>query len=386
MPLIAQTRELRRRSRPSPQPQALRESLADFRRRAAFVIFTCFALAVALLFLWQARSILLLLFAGYIGALLLVMLTAKFQSWFHVRRRGLAFALVLCVCCAGLAAGIWLRGPSVLQQVGDLRVDIAEAVRQLNAQLQAHGWGRWVIAHTADSNQISRALSMMLSGVGGAIYLTASTIAGLFLVTIASIYLAAEPDFYLRGLRRILPARSRPAVESCFDAATRMLRAWLLAKAVSMATIGAFITVGLLLLRVPLAGTLGVIAALLTFIPNLGAILSFIPAALLAFAVSPAKGLLTLAWFCAAHFLEGNIITPLAERKIARLPPALTLAVQLLLASVAGALGVALAAPLTAVMLGIVQALLPPETSRTPACSAPSTAAAQSLDAPVQAS
>ncbi len=92
MPLIAQTRELRWRSRPSPQPQALRESLADLRRRAAFVIFTCFALAVALLFLWQARSILLLLFAGYIGALLLVMLTAKFQSWFHVRRRGLAAA------------------------------------------------------------------------------------------------------------------------------------------------------------------------------------------------------------------------------------------------------------------------------------------------------
>ena len=95
---------------------------------------------------------------------------------------------------------------------------------------------------------------MFLSGVGGAIYLTASTMAGSFLVTNTSIYLASEPDFYLRGIRRILPARSRAAIESCFVAATRMLRAWLPAKAVSVITIGAFVTIGLLVLRVPLAG------------------------------------------------------------------------------------------------------------------------------------
>ncbi|HEV2326270.1 MAG TPA: AI-2E family transporter, partial [Terracidiphilus sp.] len=250
--------------------------------------------------MWQARSILLLIFAGYIGALILTTLTSKFQSWFHLRRRGLAFSLVIGAIVVVLAIGIWLRGPALAQQLGDLRVDIAAAVRELTLRFQAQGWGRWIIAHSGDSSQISRALSMMLSGVGGAIYLTASTVAGLFLVTIVSIYLAAEPDFYLRGIRRILPARSRPAIEACFAAATRMLRAWLLAKAVSMATIGAFVTIGLLVIRVPLAGTLGIIAALLTFIPNLGPILSVIPAALLAFAVSPTKGILTIAWYCIA--------------------------------------------------------------------------------------
>jgi predicted PurR-regulated permease PerM len=75
---------------------------------------------------------------------------------------------------------------------------------------------------------------------------------------------------------------------------------------------------------------------------------------------------LTLALFALVHFLEGNVITPLAERSIVRLPPALTLAVQLLLATITGALGLAMAAPLTAVGLGIVQGLMAPETkSRT---------------------
>ena len=192
-------------------------------------------------------------------------------------------------------------------------------------------------------------------------YLTASTFLGLFLITITSLYLAAEPDFYLRGIRRVLPAAHRAKIEACFASATKMLRVWLLAKAFSMVVIGIFVTVGLVALRIPLAGTLGTIAGLLTFIPNLGPILSVVPAALLAFAISPMKGILTIALFIVAHLLEGNIVTPIAERKIVTLPPALTLAVQLMLATVTGILGVALAAPLTAVMLGILQVFFPPE-------------------------
>lgn len=372
--------------RSSPRKATRRAAKDRFRNRAVFVVLVCAASIVSLLLIWQARSILLLLFAGYIGALILAALTSKFQAWFHVRKRGLAFSMVIVLIIAAVATGIWLRGPALAQQIGDLRVDIAAAFRELSLRFQTQEWGRWVIAHSGDSSQISRALSATLSGVGGAIYLTASTIAGIFLVTMTSIYLAAEPDFYLRGIRRILPARNRATIESCFAAATRMLRAWLVAKAVSMATIGAFVTIGLLVIRVPLAGTLGIIAALLTFIPNLGPILSVIPAALLAFAVSPTQGILTIAWYGIAHFLEGNIITPLAERKIVRLPPALTLAVQLLLASIAGALGVALAAPLTAVMLGIADVLLSPGRAGPPAHPPDPKAAAEKFDVRVQVS
>ena len=127
----------------------------------------------------------------------------------------------------------------------------------------------------------------------------------------------------------------------------------------SMAAVGSLVTVGLWALGVPLAGILGIIAALMTFIPNVGPIVSVVPATLLAFAVSPGKGLLTLLLFALVHFLEGNIITPLLQRRIVRLPPALTLIVQLLLAVIAGPLGVALAAPFTAAALGIFKVLFP---------------------------
>ncbi len=93
----------------------------------------------------------------------------------------------------------------------------------------------------------------------------------------------------------------------------------------------------------------------------MGPILSVFPAALFAFAISSGKGLLTVLLFMLVHFLEGNVITPLIQRIIVRLPTALTLTVQLFLAVMAGPLGFALAAPLTAAMLGASRVLFPPD-------------------------
>jgi predicted PurR-regulated permease PerM len=131
-----------------------------------------------------------------------------------------------------------------------------------------------------------------------------------------------------------------------------------------MIAVGLLIFTGLWILRIPLAGTLGVIAACLTFIPNVGPILSAVPAGSLAFAISPTKGLLTILVFFLVHFIEGNFVTPLAERGIVKLPPGLTLFAQLLLASVAGPLGIVLAAPLTAGVSGAVLALIAAQEDR----------------------
>ena len=197
--------------------------------------------------------------------------------------------------------------------------------------------------------------------IGGIVFSTANLLAGLVIVVFLSIYLAAEPQVYFSGIRRATARRYRATLDACAASAVRNLRWWLLAQFLSMASIGTLVTLGLWGLGIPLAGTLGIIAALLTFIPNVGPILSVIPAALLAIAISPGKGLLTVLLFIFVHFLEGNVITPLIQRKIVRLPPALTLTAQLILVVIAGPLGVALAAPLTAATLGIFHVLLPAE-------------------------
>ncbi len=332
----------------------------DFNKRASFVIAVCTSVALAVALVWMTRVILLVLFAGLIGALFLSILTEYFQVKFKLHRN-VAFATVLVAFGICMGLGIWIRGPALVQQFSDLQIDLPAAVHRILAQLQGQSWGRWLLSRYTGLGPLSGGLLYAFTRIGGAVVTTASVLVGLFVVASVSLYVAAEPALYSRGLHRLTPQAHRMKVDACLGSATQMLRSWLVAKAISMVGIGLFVSAGLWALGIPLAGTLGIIAGLLTFIPNLGPVLSFLPAALLAFAISPTKGMLTILLFCVAHFLEGNLLTPLIERHIVRLPPALTLAVQLLLAMLAGALGVALAAPITAVMLGVLQVILPPK-------------------------
>lgn len=330
----------------------------DFKKRTVFVVIVCAAIVGGAMLVWETRLILLLLFAGCVGALILTTLTEWAQSLLHFRR-SFSFAIVLTASTSALVIGIWTEGSALVQQLGNLQVDLTSAAHQLSSHLQSQSWMLWLMAHSYDSSHLPQALSLAIAGIEGMVNVTFSAIGGLFLVLLTSIYLAVEPDSYRKAIFRIVPGASRSVFDACQSSAVGRLRAWLLAKAVSMTSIGLLITAGLLALRVPLAGTLGAIAALLTFVPNLGPLLSVLPAAMIAFAISPLTGLLTIALYFLAHFLEGNVITPIAERNIASLPPALTLAMQLLLGSTTGAIGVVLAAPFTAALLGILDVLVP---------------------------
>lgn len=341
----------------------------DFKSRVVFGAAICTAVVCMLFILWNGRFIVLLLFAGIIGALLLSIPTQWIQKKLRVRR-SLALFIVLFGVSALLAGTAMLLGPALLQQLAALQTDIPEAAQQITGRLNAQPWGRWLTLHLADSARTPDGLSFAVSGLRSIMTVTTLTIAGVIVVLFSSLFLAAEPEFYLAGLYRLTPTSYRSRLSQCLESARTGLESWLVAKLLSMVVIGVMVAVGLLILRVPLPGTLGIIAGLLTFIPNLGPVLSVIPAALLAFAISPGRGVLTLLLFGLVHFLEGNVVTPLAERKIVTLPPALTLALQLLLASFTGVLGVAMAAPITAVLLGILNVLLP-QGSVTPSSTRP---------------
>ena len=346
---------------PEPETPAIGR---HFKRRVVFSVFVTTATVAAIVALWESRIVLLVLFAGCLGALILATLTSWLEMWLRIRR-AFAFTLVLLGISVAMGLGVWLRGPALVQQFSELQRDIPDAANSVLSYLRQFGGGRWLLEQATDTTQLSRLLSYAASGLGGAMIGTVSTIACLLLVLLSSLYLAAEPHFYLRGIRRIVPQGALSQVEACLAGAIRALRFWLISRLVSMTAIGLLVSTGLMLLAVPLAGTLGLIAALLTFVPNLGPFLSALPAVLLALAISPTKGLLTVLLFCVAHFIEGNLVTPLADRRIVKLPPFLTLSLQLLLAPATGALGVALAAPLLAATLGILRVLVPPANSQT---------------------
>lgn len=315
---------------------------------------------LALMVAWLGRVILLLLFAAILIAVLVVAVVDWLKARFKLKA-GLAFGLLLAVSMSLVILGVWLIGPRVVDQFADLQADLPLAAHKLIEKVAGYRWGQWLLLQWSGYSQLTTNISEALTRIGGIVVSTAAVLAGAALVGFLALYLAAEPELYLSGLRRACPVRYRDILSACISNAAQYMRSWLLSQMLSMLAVGLIVWMGLSALGIPLAGTLGMIAALFTFIPNVGPILSVVPAALLALAISPTKGLLTVALFLLVHFLEGNLITPLLERRIVSLPPALTMTTQLLLGVIAGPLGLALAAPLAAASLGVLEILLPPD-------------------------
>jgi predicted PurR-regulated permease PerM len=176
-----------------------------------------------------------------------------------------------------------------------------------------------------------------------------------FIVVLLAIYFASEPRLYSDGLAKLFPISQRPRAQEVFAAIGQTLQWWLIGKVASMIFIGILTWIGLSIIGVPMALTLGLIAGLLSFIPNFGPIISAVPAVLFAFIVSPISAVYAAGLFIGVQIVESNLVTPFIERRTVELPPALTVVFQLGLAVTIGGLGLVLATPLLAVVVVLVQ-------------------------------
>jgi predicted PurR-regulated permease PerM len=124
-----------------------------------------------------------------------------------------------------------------------------------------------------------------------------------------------------------------------------------------MAVVGVLTAIGLWVAGVPLAFVLGLIAALLSFVPYIGPLAAVIPAALVALAEDPTKVIYVFALYGAVQLLESYLITPLIQERAVSIPPAVLIAAQVIMGVLAGAAGVLMATPLAVVLIVLVQML-----------------------------
>jgi len=186
---------------------------------------------------------------------------------------------------------------------------------------------------------------------------TVEALGGILIVIFLSIYLAADPELYRRGVLALLPARRREQGAEVMSRVATVLRKWLVTQLIAMVVIGAVTTTVLLILRVKAAFALGVLAGLFEFIPTVGPLLSAVPSVAMGFLDSPEKAATVAIAYWGIQFLENHILIPLLMKGGMDLPPALTVITQALLALVFGFLGLMVAVPLLATVMVMVQVL-----------------------------
>jgi predicted PurR-regulated permease PerM len=189
----------------------------------------------------------------------------------------------------------------------------------------------------------------------GLLATTFGAITSAFIILFVGLYLSFSPRYYVNGLLHLIPERSRNRADQVFQALDYTLGRWLIGRFIEMLMISVFTYLGLLLLDIPLALMLATLAGILTFIPNIGPVISAIPAILLAFTQSPMTAFYVVLLYVVIQTIESYLITPLIQKRAVSLPPVLTLSSQVVLGSTLGLLGLILATPLTAAALVLVK-------------------------------
>lgn len=120
---------------------------------------------------------------------------------------------------------------------------------------------------------------------------------------------------------------------------------WLRGEFILMFTVGTTTYLGLLFLGIDNALPLAILAGVLEIIPNIGPVLSAIPAVLVAFTVSPLLALGTTALYFVIQWLENNLLVPNVMRRMAGLSPIVVMIGLMVGFRLGGAIGAILAVP-----------------------------------------
>jgi len=251
------------------------------------------------------------------------------------------------------ALAFWLLGSRVMAETGDLLESIPRLVNDLGQR-----FGREALWSTL-SEQANRAFDVTavfgsLAGYGNLAIEIGGTI---FVIVFGGAFLAVEPQVYRNGLVKLLPFPWSERLGEAIDEAAHSLSGWLIGKVIAMVVVGVLTTVTLMLLGLPSALALGLLAGILEFIPLVGPLLSAIPAGLIAIQMGYDKLLWVVAIYFGLQQVESNVLTPLVQQKTADLPPVLGLFAIVAAGSLFGPIGVVFGAPLAIVVMTLVKRL-----------------------------
>jgi predicted PurR-regulated permease PerM len=337
-------------------PSANRRDWTGFVRRVWVTVLIVALLGGGILVLWLAYEVALI----FLASVLLAILLRTLSTWVH-RGTHLGHGWSLGVVILGLLSlsGLlgWLLAAPISQEVGRLSQELPKALSQLQQTLQNYTWGRAIVARWHQPSGLLSQAGELLSKASGLFSVTFKGVIYGWVVLFCGFYLATQPEYYVEGFLKLVPAPRRPRGRVILYRIGTGLRHWLFGQILAMTIIGFLTWLGLHLLGIPLSAALGVLAGILDFVPVVGPWVAGVISCVLALLRSPMHAVYVAGLFVALHLLEGHVVIPQVQKQAARLPPVLTVLAMLLFDMLFGIMGLFLATPLLALILISTKAL-----------------------------
>jgi predicted PurR-regulated permease PerM len=351
-------------------------SYTEFIRRS--ISFTLIVIACILLVLLVMR-IYPVLVIGLLSWIISVGLGIPINFF---RRRGMqrGMAVLVTFVLTALAIGLFVRIllPPLVTQVNNLLSELPTAGESaVEAYNNFRGGSEFLVgilpeftvadyqnllnaspgSPTVDFTSVAGSALPVIANVGGFL---ANIALNLFLILFLTIYFVLDPLVYYRMIIALTPVASEKRVLEILENIRQTVVSWVGSMVLEVTITAIMVTFALgVILRIPNAIALGVLAGLGNIVPYVGYWAALIPIVIFAAAVGgPGTALLAFILYFIIGIIEGNVILPANMGQSLKLPAAVILLFQGVAATLLGFWGVLLAVPLLAIVTVLLRELV----------------------------
>lgn len=298
----------------------------------SIALFTFIPLAIY--FLWLIRDLIFSLLIGFI----LMSALRPAVLFFTSRRvpRTLSVIFIYLLFILFFITLISLIVPPIIVETSNLLRSLPFIIDDLAPQLSRY------IDFSDLTRYVPNVTNNLLGFIGSVFSNTLFVVTTLFF----GLYFLLEENLLERFLKRYFHESTVKRVTSVLEIAEKRMSSWFWGELTLMTVVGVLTFIGLNIIGMRYALPLAVLAGLLEVVPNIGPVISSIPAIILGFSISPFAGFAAMALYIIVQQLENNLIVPIIMRKAVGLNPILTLIALILGGRIGGVLGVLLAIPL----------------------------------------
>ena len=256
----------------------------------------------------------------------------------------------------------YLLTPIINQQITYLQSNGASLLQTATSRLANSALARWIPSSTTLTQELSQRLNTLATGAVGALATVGDLLLELSVVFILAFFLVAEEGRWRERL--ILPWFS-PArqvrIQQVLENSGRRLSRWVLAQLVVGIFIAITFSIGLALLKVPFALTVGIVSGVLSLIPvpYLGVIAATLLTGVTAASGSPIQVLWVAIYTLVVSAFQAHVLLPILYGRAVGLDSAVVLVALLAGAKMGGLVGIFFAVPAAVIVMTIAQELQP---------------------------
>ncbi|EMV4673634.1 AI-2E family transporter [Listeria monocytogenes] len=197
-------------------------------------------------------------------------------------------------------------------------------------------------------------INSAISSIGSIVGTVTEVVLAIVTTPLVLFYLLKDgkklPDF----LQKMLPVNGRAHTRQVLGEANHQISSYIRGQIIVSLCIGILLFIGYLIIGLPYALTLAIIAACTSIVPYLGPAIAITPAIIIAIVTSPWLLIKLIIVWCVVQLLEGKFISPQVMGKTLKVHPITILFVILVAGNLFGVLGVIFAVPGYAVLKVIV--------------------------------